>query len=331
MNNRKRLEWPDIIKALSIISIIIGHTGIKYICSLVQLFHVPIFFFISGYFFKKVQLRSHVKKNFKRTIVPYLLVCAVIFTNYYCRNYRTVDLGDGLKTFIYTIFISSTGNTSVRGIEVLGVGAAWFLPAFFLTQLIAQVLFELKYKDLWFLGISFFGFFISRVIELPLHLSTVFVSVLFLDCGYIYKRYENSINDLVKKYSVGLSLIVIAAYAVNVFRNSWVDYASMKFVYLFAGDIIISLFSILLIVSIVKCLEKTEMKCKNLICVYGKNTMVVLCFHAIESALIDWKWCFKFGFVLGGCLAIILKISGSIIAIAMCYRVPILKKLFNVQ
>ncbi len=48
--NKGRLNYIDVAKGISIICIILGHSDNWLIIRVVFTFHVPIFYFISGYF-----------------------------------------------------------------------------------------------------------------------------------------------------------------------------------------------------------------------------------------------------------------------------------------
>lgn len=50
MNDHKRIVSIDIARGIAILCIILGHLGIRQINRIVFTFHVPIFFFITGYF-----------------------------------------------------------------------------------------------------------------------------------------------------------------------------------------------------------------------------------------------------------------------------------------
>ena len=54
----KRVEWVDIAKGYGILLVIIGHLPIPWIISRsLYSFHLPLFFFLSGYFFFKKKNR----------------------------------------------------------------------------------------------------------------------------------------------------------------------------------------------------------------------------------------------------------------------------------
>ena len=61
------------------ISIIIGHLGEPSINRVVFTFHVPVFFFITGYFLSdRKSIKDFIKNKARTLLVPYALTCAVI-------------------------------------------------------------------------------------------------------------------------------------------------------------------------------------------------------------------------------------------------------------
>ena len=74
-----RLQYIDIAKGIAMICIILGHLGNASINRIVFTFHVPIFFFITGYFTnKKRDLNGFIKNKAKTLLVPYIITSKVI-------------------------------------------------------------------------------------------------------------------------------------------------------------------------------------------------------------------------------------------------------------
>ena len=53
MSVKNRVEWMDVFRGTGIILMIMGHIGFgDYFDIFIHAFHMPMFFFISGFFFK---------------------------------------------------------------------------------------------------------------------------------------------------------------------------------------------------------------------------------------------------------------------------------------
>lgn len=67
-------EWVDILKGILIIFVVIGHGYYYSINSVIFWFHMPVFYFISGYLLKipnKIDISNLCKKQCKTLLIPY--------------------------------------------------------------------------------------------------------------------------------------------------------------------------------------------------------------------------------------------------------------------
>ncbi len=81
MKSKKRIYWLDNVKFMAMILVIAGHHEIGgeagLLKSLIFTFHMPLFFMISGFFFKDNKLFVNVKKALKSYLPPYLIILAL--------------------------------------------------------------------------------------------------------------------------------------------------------------------------------------------------------------------------------------------------------------
>ena len=71
-----RVKWVDYAKAGSILLVVMGHAGFPESArSVIYVFHIPLFFFLSGLFFsfeKYPEYKTFLKNRFLQLVVPYL-------------------------------------------------------------------------------------------------------------------------------------------------------------------------------------------------------------------------------------------------------------------
>ena len=81
---KKRDVAIDIMKAIGIMSVIVGHLRTSpIISSVVYSYHMPLFFLVGGYFFRpKPNIRETAAKDFKRLVIPYLFTALVLSSAY---------------------------------------------------------------------------------------------------------------------------------------------------------------------------------------------------------------------------------------------------------
>lgn len=84
MQNISRIEWIDVAKGYGIIGVIIGHIATPYITVWIYTFHIPLFFFLSGYLFHpKCGFAEFCKRKIKTLLVPYLCLSIPVVLNEY--------------------------------------------------------------------------------------------------------------------------------------------------------------------------------------------------------------------------------------------------------
>lgn len=125
-----------ILSALAILMIVAGHAGYD-ILTVGGLFpyysfHVPLFLFISGYFYRQEEEAhplAYLKKKGKRLLVPYFAWNAVYgVTSWALRAFGGFSMGEGLS--LKTLFLSPFLN----GYQFIYNYAAWFVPVLFMIE-----------------------------------------------------------------------------------------------------------------------------------------------------------------------------------------------------
>lgn len=138
----------SIMKGLAIIGVVVGHTGIdKYFIS-VNHWHLPIFFFISGFFLKEKHFedpKKYIISRWKRLVNPFLIYALLflglhnILVDFYIVggvDYKLPEYLCGIKN---VVLLSSNEEL---------IGAMWFLPALFIVSITCYLclLFERRTK-----------------------------------------------------------------------------------------------------------------------------------------------------------------------------------------
>lgn len=91
----------SIMKGLAIISVVLGHCAIHpFINDFVNQYHLAVFFFVAGYFFKTESLnnfKSYALKKLKRLYIPFIIygLAFLLLHNILCDLYIYDDKLDG--------------------------------------------------------------------------------------------------------------------------------------------------------------------------------------------------------------------------------------------
>lgn len=86
MNEKKRIDWIDVAKGIGMLLVIISHveehfvgTPMAVLKGPIYTFHMPLFFFVSGYLFStKKSFREFFKNKCKRILVPYFCLGTIL-------------------------------------------------------------------------------------------------------------------------------------------------------------------------------------------------------------------------------------------------------------
>ena len=70
----------DIMRGIGILSMLVGHCVIPdLLYKFIYMWHMPLFFIVSGYFFKRTEFMKTLYGSFKNLILPYFTVCIEVY------------------------------------------------------------------------------------------------------------------------------------------------------------------------------------------------------------------------------------------------------------
>ena len=219
---QKRVDYIDIYRSFGIIFMIMGHIdyGEKF-DFFIHAFHIPMFFWISGFFFKhklKVELsfRQFVIKKQKTLLIPYCVFGAGHY--FYWLTYNDFSIKPLLHVF----------SINTRGLPICG--ALWFLTSLFFTDitffLIDRYIENNILKTIIVCVISFCGNIIGIIVPftLPFALSTSFVGVGLYYLGYLTKLHEENkvVHKLMNLSWLSNSILAIITSCL-IFSNGYIN------------------------------------------------------------------------------------------------------------
>jgi polysaccharide biosynthesis protein PslL len=133
----ERVGYIDIAKGIGILLVALAHADVSlfspYLHRLIYSFHMPLFFFLSGYFFNPhIPFLELVKKRFNTLLKPYLVTILLIYI---------VSLSFTNMRFA-TVFGRILKSLYATGYYIDWV-QLWFLPSLFVTSLFAFLFYRL--------------------------------------------------------------------------------------------------------------------------------------------------------------------------------------------
>lgn len=135
---QNRLLWADQTKALAIILVVFGHFAMSshpVIVSFIYIFHVPLFFFVSGYLDKAKSFNTEfLYKNFRGLMIPYFFfsLCAIvpllISPIIHPDTYQDEEIEHIIERAFVGILLM---QDKIRPYAVFPLGPLWFLVTLF--------------------------------------------------------------------------------------------------------------------------------------------------------------------------------------------------------
>lgn len=219
-----RIEWIDIAKGISIISVVLGHMGNANINRVVFIYHLPVFLILSGYLMKKEQFKVQIKKDFMRLIIPYIFTCvSIILLQVFFALINNESSQTIINTFLLWLKASlyGAGDNWDYPFKIHMIGGIWFLLALFFSKTIINNYIETKFGNIVIFLISFFGWasFNKTGVWLPLSIQAGMLLTIYLLIGYKAKEYNYDFDKLSPVSIVLFSLISVLG--VVFFKGIW--------------------------------------------------------------------------------------------------------------
>lgn len=277
----------DIMKGIAIIAVLIGHTDGLNIWekNFIYSFHMPLFFILSGYFFKdKNETVSNIaKKDFKRLIVPYLFTCLFLLMYTVLYSWKKHNIQLLYDELLATVWATGYYHNSLLMGDVRYIGPIWFLASLFWCKLVYVPLYRNVRKTLLLpisLIISIGAILLDYyVVNLPFGILPGLSVMLFFSCGFAIK--ENMISKWFKWFSVFCWPIAIwYGTEISVFpHNPWIcvcRYACWPLDVVGAiGGVYVIFFLSQQIALHISFLSRAFAWC-------GRYSLLILCIHVLE-------------------------------------------------
>lgn len=285
ISRNNRIWSIDTLRGFCIILMVLCH--IDYVANsqfdfYAHAFHMPVFFIVSGYFFKQHKIGNFftfLKKKAFSLLIPYLFAFIVHYPLWFIVNRNTdEDILAPLKSFL-------TFNHD--GLPI--TQAIWFLTALFFAEIIYffVCLISNKYaKSAVAFAIFLVGILVTNITSyiMPLSLSQAFVGVGLLEAGYLFNNCKNKFVSYLKNLNLPTTFILFAINVLMIFCNSIINMRCMRYGYI-SLFLINSLLSFIVLLSLSRHIDK----CKNKLCVsvineikyIGINSIVYLVFNQI--------------------------------------------------
>lgn len=187
---KTRYDWVDIAKGFGIILMVFGHiVECKLVYNWISSFHMPLFFFLSGYVFNTDKnAKDFIISKAKTLLIPYY-ICGFITIAF--NTLFTYMMSPGMTTQEYI-------NDVWMEIPHIPSEALWFLGCMFIMQIVFYFIVKYLRNDYVVLLVSFiitvFGVALNKIYgKVMLNIDSAMTMSLFFGIGYFMKKRDRII------------------------------------------------------------------------------------------------------------------------------------------
>jgi fucose 4-O-acetylase-like acetyltransferase len=288
----KRIGYIDIAKGIGILLVALAHADVSlfspYLHQFIYSFHMPLFFFLSGYFFNlDTSFWKLLNRRFNTILKPYLVTIVLIYVA--SLSFTTMRFANVIERVIKSLY--ATGHY-IDWVQL------WFLPSLFVTSLFAFVFYRmvlvridnryvrwlillgLQAIAVYFLG-TFYPFSVSvlgkhyELYGLPFSLDLVLLSGFFYILGNEIRLVssEEAFGNLWVLLGTGGGLILLTL----VFKQS-VDFNTRMFES-FPINTIEAILGILFTLAVSKQIDIRTTRVASAFKYIGQASLFILIFH----------------------------------------------------
>jgi fucose 4-O-acetylase-like acetyltransferase len=192
-----RRAWIDLAKGIGIALVVIGHacaeansSGALWTRNAIYLFHMPLFFLVSGYLAKPGPLLDYARQRLNSLIVPYVCYLFVIGVPLALATHQLHGRGAPLE-FAWYFY---GGRHLVTYMTIF-----WFVTCLFFAQIIYRGMLRISASPFDLTVVAIIGacllysyaFMPKHNVPTPLDVGVVPMAIVFMWFGQVYKTVEN--------------------------------------------------------------------------------------------------------------------------------------------
>lgn len=287
----KRIEYLDIAKGIGILLVVLGHNDFEVISPFIQRmiysFHMPLFFFLSGYFINTlVPFFDFFKKRFNALMKPYIFTIFLIY--FTSVSFEKMGFNTAITRTVKSLYGSG---------HYLDWVQLWFLPHLFVVSLYAFLFIMLvsKLRNRWVtwgillatlaIGVTFLNMFYPFPISilgkdyelfgLPFSLDLVLVSGFFFILG-------NEVRQVTTEKSFDNWLLLAGTGAIVLLLNILFPYEidfNIRLYESFLVNTTEAILGILFILALARQLDLHTTRLASFFKYLGNISLIILLFH----------------------------------------------------
>lgn len=315
MSRACRIVYIDYVKSITIYLVLLSHTALPFAPACwINSFHVPLFFFVSGFLFSYESNPGFVpflRKKARQLLLSYLLIGAVTYL-----FWLLVGRRHGLDALSATPWYSPVvASLSVDVPGMLHNIPLWFFPSLFLVAVCCHPLLR-RLRSVGVLAVSLAaGYAFYRCVGYtPFVVGQSVVAMFFYVLGYVFRRRGVRVPYWSAAILLPLSLCSVSMNdKVGMFINY---YGNFPLFVMFA------VVGILLVLVLSRFLQQTFGECR-LVRLVSYNTLAICGFHLMMFTLLKGLMHYVFGLDITMLDSVLLpNVLFSLVALLLC--IPLL-------
>lgn len=289
-----RSKILDLMKSVGIILVVIGHcTKNMFLKRFIYLFHLPLFFLISGYLYNEkscIEPWNYVSKKLKKFVLLYALYGSflVVFRNIFIK----MGIMDGILYKFDDILVFVFSSFLFQSYEPFSA-AMWFIPVLLVSLIIYNFItsytINLKNKEikrtLIVIFITIIGIYLnSKNRNVGLHYQTCLVILPFIHIGQLARLYlslKMHPNIIISMLTFAIAILCL----LNFEGSVELSYNQIWNPLIFYG---LGVFLIYMVYTFCFYIEKLLHKTTIVLEYIGKNTFQIMCLHILSFKILDY-------------------------------------------
>ncbi len=303
---KNRIMWIDVLKGIGVFFVVLGHVVRNdMIFSWIYSFHMPLFFFAAGYVYKQCPVITNVKHKLYSVMTPYFIFGTIIIIYWYLIERHARGNQQSLGEAIFGLV---SGEYRYLDFNV----HLWFLPCFFLTVVIYNIL-VVKFSRKWAIAIAVVMMLLHSFFEFPelvWGFDKVFQYIVFYSMGNLASNLK--IDEKVRGNKGLVPIIVIVAVAGVILSVNGLNVGIIWF--------LVAVFGIFpwLVCSI-------NINTNKVLEYIGKSSLVVLCIHGPIYRILIKVFSFVFSQttedIRKNAVFVLIIVALTLLVCGICYKV----------
>ena len=278
---KERIVWLDYGKAIAIYLVVLAHTALyRPAEGFIYTFHMPFFFFMSGYLFSYAKYPSYMefaRRRFRQLLVPYVIINIITYL-LWLLVLRTVGSDAGEDVGALSPLMAAV---TVNATEMVHDVPLWFLAALFLVENLYYLLYRnVRYRVVVTVLLLLLAVLNNtyNTVRLPFCIDISLVALLFYRLGNVMRDKGDA---LFKWYLFVLSTVVtVAVFMLNGKVAMHANYYNNIFLFIAGG--VAGCYSMAYICRLLQSLFGNRVTVQAI----ARNTLPICAFHLIVFALL---------------------------------------------